>query len=75
MTNGMINELNLDTIRKSFATYGITMTDAEFSKLTIKEIRKYFKRAKKAYDIQSQVNQEIRAKFKKDIEIKKVGDK
>lgn len=70
-----IKGLPLEVIRKSFTTYGISMTDAEFSKLTMKEIEGYFKRAKRAYDIQSAVNKEIRAKFKKDIEIKRAGDK
>ncbi len=70
-----IKELKLGTIRKGFDVYGITMTDAEFSELTIKEIDKYFKKAKKAYEIQNGINKEIRAKFKKEIEIKKVGDK
>lgn len=52
----MFNEMSLRTIRKNLVKVGVEMTDEQFNSLTYSELRKVYKKSKKAYALYEQVD-------------------
>ena len=44
----MFNEMSLKSIRTRLEKVGVTMSDAQFNSLTYSELRKVYKKSKKA---------------------------
>jgi arginyl-tRNA synthetase len=52
----MFNEMSLRAIRKSLEKVGVEMDDAQFNSLTYSELRKVYRKSKKAYELYKQVD-------------------
>ena len=52
----MFNEMSLRTLRKNLVKVGVEMTDEQFNSLTYSELRKVYKKSKKAYALYEQVD-------------------
>ena len=52
----MFNEMSLRTLRKNLVKVGVDMTDEQFNSLTYSELRKVYKKSKKAYALYEQVD-------------------
>lgn len=52
----MFNEMSLKSIRNKLSKVGVTMTDEQFNSLTYSELRKVYKKSKKAYALYEQVD-------------------
>ena len=52
----MFNEMSLKSIRARLEKVGVTMSDAQFNSLTYSELRKVYKKSKKAYYLYEQVD-------------------
>lgn len=52
----MFNEMSLKTIRRKLEKVGVKMDDAQFSSLTYSELRKVYRKSKKAYELYKQVD-------------------
>ena len=52
----MFNEMSLKSIRNKLNKVGVTMTDDQFNSLTYSELRKVYKKSKKAYALYEQVD-------------------
>ena len=52
----MFNEMSLKSIRIRLEKVGVTMSDAQFNSLTYSELRKVYKKSKKAYALYEQVD-------------------
>lgn len=52
----MFNEMSLKAIRRNLEKVGVEMDDAQFNSLTYSELRKVYKKSKKAYDLYKQVD-------------------
>ena len=52
----MFNEMSLKSIRTRLEKVGVTMSDAQFNSLTYSELRKVYKKSKKAYALYEQVD-------------------
>lgn len=48
--------MTLKTLRNRLAKVGVTMTDEQFNSLTYSELRKVYKKSKKAYALYEQVD-------------------
>lgn len=55
----MFNEMSLKGIRRSLEKVGVEMTDEQFHSLTYSELRKVYKKSKKAYELYKQVDEII----------------
>ena len=58
----MFNEMSLKSIRTRLEKVGVTMSDAQFNSLTYSELRKIYKKSKKAYALYEQVDAIINKK-------------
>jgi len=52
----MFNEMSLKSIRNKLSKVGVTMTDEQFNSLTYSELRKVYKKSKRAYALYEQVD-------------------
>lgn len=52
----MFNEMSLRALRKNLVKVGVEMTDEQFNSLTYSELRKVYKKSKKAYALYEQVD-------------------
>ncbi len=52
----MFNEMSLKSIRSKLVKVGVKMTDEQFNSLTYSELRKVYKKSKKAYELYKQVD-------------------
>ena len=52
----MFNEMSLKSIRNQLAKVGVEMADEQFSSLTHSELKKIYKKSKKAYKLYKQVD-------------------
>lgn len=52
----MFNEMSLKSIRTRLEKVGVLMTDAQFNSLTYSELRKVYKKSKRAYALYEQVD-------------------
>lgn len=52
----MFNEMSLRVLRKSLVKVGVEMTDEQFNSLTYSELKKIYKKSKKAYELYKQVD-------------------
>ena len=52
----MFNEMSLKSIRNRLIKVGVTMSDEQFNSLTYSELRKVYKKSKKAYKLYEQVD-------------------
>ncbi len=50
------NEMSLRAIRNQLAKVGVEMTDDQFSSLTHSELKKIYKKSKKAYKLYTEVD-------------------
>ena len=55
----MFNEMSIKGIRRSLEKVGVEMTDEQFHSLTYSELRKVYKKSKKAYELYKQVDEII----------------
>ena len=52
----MFNEMSLRTIRNQLSKVGVDMTDDQFAALTHSELKKIYKKSRKAYRLYTQVD-------------------
>lgn len=52
----MFNEMSLKAIRRNLEKVGVEMDDTQFNSLTYSELRKIYRKSKKAYELYKQVN-------------------
>lgn len=52
----MFNEMSLKSIRARLEKVGVIMTDSQFGSLTYSELRKVYKKSKRAYALYEQVD-------------------
>lgn len=52
----MFNEMSLKVIRRNLVKVGVEMTDEQFNSLTYSELRKIYRKSKKAYELYKQVD-------------------
>ena len=52
----MFNEMSLKALRKNLVKVGVEMSDDQFSSLTYSELKKIYKKSKKAYKLYQQVD-------------------
>lgn len=52
----MFNEMSLKSIRSKLNKVGVTMTDDQFHSLTYSELRKIYRKSKRAYALYEQVD-------------------
>lgn len=52
----MFNEMSLKVIRRNLIKVGVEMTDEQFNSLTYSELRKVYRKSKKAYTLYEQVD-------------------
>lgn len=52
----MFNEMSLKALRKNLIKVGVEMSDDQFSSLTYSELKKVYKKSKKAYRLYQQVD-------------------
>lgn len=52
----MFNEMSLKVIRRNLVKVGVEMTDEQFNALTYSELRKVYRKSKKAYKLYEQVD-------------------
>ena len=52
----MFNEMSLKSIRNKLNKVGVTMTDEQFNSLTYSELRKVYRKSKRAYALYEQVD-------------------
>lgn len=58
----MFSELSLRAIRGKMEKIGVEMNDVQFNALTYSELKKIYKKAKKAYNLYKQVDEIINKK-------------
>lgn len=52
----MFNEMSLKVIRRNLEKVGVKMDDAQFNSLTYSELRKVYRKSKRAYELYKQVD-------------------
>lgn len=52
----IFNGMSLKTIRKNLALVGVEMSDEQFNALTYSELRKIYRKSKRAYGLYRQVD-------------------
>lgn len=52
----MFNEMSLRSIRHKLEKVGVRMTDEQFNSLTYSELKKIYRKSKRAYDLYEQVD-------------------
>lgn len=52
----MFNEMSLKVIRRNLVKVGVEMTDEQFNALTYSELRKVYRKSKRAYKLYEQVD-------------------
>lgn len=52
----MFNEMSLKALRKNLIKVGVEMSDDQFNSLTYSELKKIYKKSKKAYKLYQQVD-------------------
>lgn len=52
----IFNEMSLKVIRRNLVKVGVEMTDEQFNSLTYSELRKVYRKSKRAYELYKQVD-------------------